>query len=382
MLVRVRMVDSHREFLARQVVAEDKVEFKVLTAAARDGSDGVVRYVNRESNNAVFLVGITRPSDTDVLGELNESRLRLRAQTEDRHRPVDKSRFDLGEFFKFNGDDDLRALHREGVATALHVVVREDRAANDGKIGIRADKVVRQRGDEIKLTRKSFAADLHRHVILRKRDAVLVVVNVGRILQIPLVAAKGEGDLAQILSRGRVCVTRVADVLGAKQTFRITRLRRKLRRRDGLRVFFGFGKVDRNVDLAVFRIDRPTAVLCDSVGAYVVRVDRKAVEIVARRLRIVLVKLEEFRSDLARTGHQDSHQLGVKEIVRGNSFINYIISRRIFANSVKNFVELEILFLVGNKILESRDVKLCAKKICGVNAVSGVEHTAIFCVIK
>jgi hypothetical protein len=68
--------------------------------------------------------------------------------------------------------------------------------------------------------------------------------------------------------------------------------------------------------------------------------------------------------------------------VRGNSFINYIISRRVFANSVKNFVEPQILFLIGNEILESRNAKLGAKKICGVNAVSGIKHSAVFCVVE
>ena len=153
---------------------------------------------------------------------------------------------------------------------------------------------MRKLGYKVKLTLESRAADLHRHVFLRERDAVLVVVNVGRVLKKPLVTAKGEGNLAQILARGCICVSRITHVFGAEKALRITRLRRKLRRRDVLRVLFGLRKVDRNVNLAVFRVDRPTAVLLNAVFAYVVGVDGKMIEIIARLFGIFAVKLKEF----------------------------------------------------------------------------------------
>ena len=57
------------------------------------------------------------------------------------------------------------ACHGKGVVAALHVVVRQNRAAHDGQIGIRADEVVREDLHEIQQLFKHGAVDLHGSVL-------------------------------------------------------------------------------------------------------------------------------------------------------------------------------------------------------------------------
>ena len=56
----------------------------------------------------------------------------------DSHAHFDDARFDALEATEGNGLFDRRFRHCEGVVTALHVVVGEDRAAYDRQVGIRA----------------------------------------------------------------------------------------------------------------------------------------------------------------------------------------------------------------------------------------------------
>jgi hypothetical protein len=194
------------------------------------------------------------------------------------------------------------------------VIVRKDRSADDRKICVRAKEVVRILSNEVKQTLERALLYLHRRVLLGKHDTMLVVVNVGRVLHIPLLACMSGGDEAQSLARRSARVTLVALVLRAKQTLGVSALRKELCRSDSLGVLLGLGEIYGDIKLAVLALVLPLEVLCNTVGADVVACAAKSVEIVGRELGGNCVIRREGANDLARTGSENSHQLGVEQI--------------------------------------------------------------------
>ena len=69
--------------------------------------------------------------------------------------------------------------------TALEVVMRQDGAAHDGKVGVGADEVVREEVHEVEQAREGRAVDVHGAVLHAHGDAVLLEVRIGAVLQAP-----------------------------------------------------------------------------------------------------------------------------------------------------------------------------------------------------
>ena len=113
------------------------------------------------------------------------------------------------------------------------MLVAQDRAADDGQVGIRADEVVRQHGDEREQLIEGVAPDVHRGVLLVEEDAVLVIIAVRRELHIPEFTVKQDGHHAQVLPRGVIQPAGVALVLGAELTLGVAVLAGAARGRDG-----------------------------------------------------------------------------------------------------------------------------------------------------
>lgn len=91
--------------------------------------------------------------------------------------------------------------HWEHVAPALEVIVREDRSAHDGKIGVGSHEVVGQRIDEVQQACDVLTVHVHGTVLLAHRDAVLSEIRVGAVLEPPRFISELDGDDAEILSR-------------------------------------------------------------------------------------------------------------------------------------------------------------------------------------
>ena len=154
---------------------------------------------------------------------------------------------------------------------ALEVLVAEDGAAHDGQIRVGADKVMREEGDELQQLGKGGAVDLHGDMLTVEDDAVLVIVNVGGILQEPGLAVDGHRDDAVILTGGEIHPPRVALALPAQQTLGVAALGRIFGGGDGLGILFRLGQVDGNVDLSVAAVHLPPHVLLYPVGPDIIR---------------------------------------------------------------------------------------------------------------
>ncbi len=213
------------------------------------------------------------------------------AQAQHGERPGEHGALHARERPHREGLGHLGAHHGELVRAALEVVVREDGAAHDGEVGVGADEVVGEQVDEVEQAAKRLLVDVHRAVVRAHRDAVLVEVGVGGVLEAPALAVKLHGDDAQVLAGGVLAAGRrraapgVALVLDAELAGRVLLARRlgRARRGDVARVLLGLGEVDRDLEVAPAGGGAPLDVARDGGAAHVAGVAADAVEPVGRR---------------------------------------------------------------------------------------------------
>ena len=103
------------------------------------------------------------------------------------------------------------------------MVVAEDGATHDGQVGVGAHKVVGEPLDEVQQLAEGGAVDLHGDMAAVEGDAVLVVVDIGGVLQEPGTAVDGNGNHAVVAAGGVVDPSRIALILGAELAPRIGR---------------------------------------------------------------------------------------------------------------------------------------------------------------
>ena len=132
-------------------------------------------------NNSVR-IRISTPCVQDAICERNETSAFLCRNAHHRHRPVHNARTHIFKAREREFRLNRRPLHGEAVVTALEMIVREDGASHNREIRIRTHKVMRELMYEVQKLRKGVAVYLHRRMRTVKADAVLVVIDIGRIL--------------------------------------------------------------------------------------------------------------------------------------------------------------------------------------------------------
>ncbi len=160
--------------------------------------------------------------------------------------------------------------------------------------------------------------DLHGDVPAVKDDAVLVVVNIGGILEEPFAVVDGDGDDPVVPPGGMVHPARVALIFPAELALGVAALGGGLGGGDGPGVLLRLGEVDGDVQIAVLRGSHPLHIPGDAVTADVVRVLAEPVIPVRRLLPALGAARPKFPYDRAGPGRQDAHEPGVQQITAGN----------------------------------------------------------------
>ena len=205
----------------------------------------------------------------------------------------------------------------------------QNRAAHNGQVGVAPHEVVGELLHEVQQLPERGSVDLHGGVLPVEDDAVLVVVDVGAVLEEPVLLVDGHRYDPQILPCGVVYPPRVPLVLPAEQTLGIPPLGCRLRCGDGLGVLLRLGEVNGDVQLPVPGGDLPLHVPRDAVPPYVVRVLAEVIKPVRRRPRVLLIPVAERPDDLSGPRRQTPHQLRVKEIAAGHVVVDQPPRRRI-----------------------------------------------------
>ena len=68
------------------------------------------------------------------------------------------------------------AIHRELVVSPLEVVVRKNRAAHDGQIGVGAEEIVRELLHKGEQAAEAGLGNRHRAMNIAQHDAMLVII--------------------------------------------------------------------------------------------------------------------------------------------------------------------------------------------------------------
>ena len=206
----MRVEYAQRMLIGRDVAAKRQVGLVDLAAgvaarvdAADDGRHGVVRHaIGCVRDNAHGLIGPLAPGEDNLLGGVEQLGSVVRAQSQHRERPLQHSAADLVKA----GHAKLRDLggmhHGELVRAALEVVVRQNRAAHDGQVGVGANEVVREQVDKVEQASQTLAVDVHRTMLGAHGNAVLVKVRIRAVLEAPALAIKLNGNNAQVLTGG------------------------------------------------------------------------------------------------------------------------------------------------------------------------------------
>ena len=147
-----------------------------------------------------------------------------------------------------------------------------------------------------------------------KHDAVLIIVNIGRILEIPVAAVDSHGNDPVVLSGRMVQPARVSLIFPAQQALGIGGLLCQLGGGNSLGILLRLGQVDGDVQISIFRRRNPLPVLYDAVAADIVRILAEFIVIIRSLQRAFLIQFPEFPDHVGGTVHQDSHHLCVKQI--------------------------------------------------------------------
>ncbi len=318
------MEDPQRILVCRAVVAQDQVELKVLSPHSGDGRDGVVGCPVRRGQNACALIGISPPAAEDPVRQVYDPLRVPSVQTDDGHGPVDDPGADIGIIIEPDCLPAACLCHGEGVIAALVVLMSQDGASDNGQVGVGSDRVVGELLHKLEESDKGIALDLHGPVLSGQNDAVLIVIDIGRILHVPLLSREGQRDQADILAGRMVQPSGIAHILAAEQASGIGGpLLLGQGRGDGFGILFRLGEVDRDIQIPVAGGGDPLPVPDDAVAADVIAVPAELVEIVRRLPGGPPVVVRKGPDDLRGPGSQDTHHPGVKKVPAGDPVLDH-----------------------------------------------------------
>ena len=197
---------------------------------------------------------------------------------------------------------------------ALEMVVAQNRAAHNGQVRIGANKIMGELVHKAQQLLKGRPLDLHGSVPGIEGNAMLIIIDVGRVLQEPGGIVDGNGDDAVVLPGRMIHPTGVALVLGAKLTLWIAGLGGQLGSGDGLGVLFRLGQVNGNVQGAVVALVDPLHVPGNAVRPDVIGVQAQLIEPVRGPPGAFAVETAEGAADLMGEGGQLAHKLRVEQV--------------------------------------------------------------------
>ena len=281
----MRVEYAQRMLVGRDVAAKRQVGLVDFAAgisarvdAADDGRHGVVRHaIGCVRDDAHRLIGPLAPGEDNLLGSVEQLGAVVRAQSQHRKRPLQHGTADLVKA----GHAKLRDLggvhHGELVRAALEVVVRQNRAAHDGQVGVGANKVVREQVDKVEQAGQPLAVDVHRTMLGAHGNAVLVKVRVRAVLEAPALAVELDRDNSQVLTGGMGTAvgcggaSRVALVLDAQLTggILLARVFGGTGRGNIARVLLRLGQVDGDLQVAPVGGGAPFDIARDGGAAHV-----------------------------------------------------------------------------------------------------------------
>ena len=152
-------------------------------------------------------------------------------------------------------------------------------------------------------------------VLRVEHDAVLAVVQIRRVLQIPRAVVQRQRNHAVVLARGEADAARVAGVFHAQHALGIARLPGAALGGDVPGILLRLGQIDGDLQPAAGRVLKKADVLRHAIHADVVDAAAQRVEILGGRSGAPgAIELLKARAHLGGRGRERAHQLGGEQI--------------------------------------------------------------------
>ena len=137
------------------------------------------------------------------------------------------------------------------------MVMTQYGTAHDRKIGIGADKVMRELPHKVKQPRESLFVYFHGNVSAVEDNAVLIVIDIGRILEKPAFCAEIERNNAVVRPARMTYPAGIALVFKAELAQGVGSRLAFSGSRYIARILLRLGEIDSDVQLAVFAVKLP-----------------------------------------------------------------------------------------------------------------------------
>ena len=192
--------------------------------------------------------------------------------------------------------------------------MRKDGSAYDRQVSVRAYEVVRELTDKVEQLGEACPVYLHRRMLAVEADAVLIIVNIRRILQEPVRPVDRDRNYPVVLSCRVVYSACIAFILSAQLTSRINGCRHVAGSSYSLRVLLRLGQVDRYIQVAVLCRSDPLHILADAVSSYIVGILTELIVPLSSSLRTLSVFCPELTYYLCRPRCEPAHDLCIEEV--------------------------------------------------------------------
>ena len=180
---------------------------------------------------------------------------------------------------------------------------------------------MRQKFHKAQKTRETFFGQFHGLVCAGEANAVLIVIYIRRVLQIPRFAVPQQiqRDQPQVLPRGVGRMAGIAFVFFTEQTGGVAGGFHLQGGGNIFGVFFGFGHINGNVQFPVGRGGLPSAVFGHAVGAYVIERPGIMVKFIRGGTGAArFIEQGKVADDFRRARGKHVHQARIKQIPLGN----------------------------------------------------------------
>ena len=308
------MIYAQGMLLCSDIISQHQIHLKIIASFSGYGSDGVVRFSVCLRKDKCRFIGVASPRQKDPIRQLDQAVGIRSADADHGHGP-----FHNACLYVLKSRNRQFRLHRslrhgKFIMAALEMIVAQNGTAHNGKIRIGTHKIMGKLFYKVKQLCKGGTFNLHGHMLAVKHDAVLIIIYIGRILEIPAAVIDRNRNDPVILSGRMIQPSCISLVFTAQQTFGVRGLLRQLSCGNGLGIFLRLGQVDCNIQIAVLRFHHPFAVLHYAVTADIVCILAEFVVEIRSFYRILLIKLVEFADHIAGTIHQRTHQLCIKQV--------------------------------------------------------------------
>ena len=167
-------------------------------------------------------------------------------------------------------------------------------------------------------------------------DAVLVIIQIGGILQIPGPPRQVQRDDAVVLPRRETGPAGITGVLPAQGAFGVTHRRRQAGQGDIARVLLRLGEVDGDLKPARLGLRAVADVLLNAAGADIVIRPAEAIEPVCRRNAAIRPEaLVKLLPNGLRAGRDQAEQPGTKALPGLGAVLAEILSDRVLHQYIR-----------------------------------------------